>query len=665
MFSARGLFKGVQCPGGLTCQLPNCIFSHDHYKAHRESSTKRETTRDIDDGGDRKRVKLSHGSVVGVTPGPVGDSQKTPERKPFVGMLAPQSSLSTPAGSNPAQNREGSAALRSLARQVSPPNSAGRSKKSGSAALKPSVLGADKPVAAVLKEDLNPRLVGNGSNSAPHNTRLSLLRMLHAQMTRLDEGTRSSTDPKVRRLCNTPEYLIKLALDEEQHIAKTAGSNYRVTMGHTMVRYRKMDVPEWISIVESKTAPPEKPKPPSPFSTELDFELERMLLNRYIIKTEGLDKFGYILEPPTDEAIAKTQEAMEKSDFWETCDRCQTRFQIFHNRREDGALTSGTACRHHWGRANFNKDTKERNYTCCGAVSGSPGCSTHATHVFKTSDPTRLARALQFQRTPENDRIDSNTAVSFDCEMGYTTLGMEMIRVSATTWPDGKQLFDTLVRPIGHILDLNTRFSGVTPDQFLDAVNYTPPLDGTFSHSSMTTAVGGKEQILPSPAIARDLLFSFISPNTPLIGHSIDNDLNVMRIVHPTLVDTVILYPFPQGLPYRFGLKKLTKEHLLRDIQTAGAHGHDSLEDARATGDLVRAKLTKEWTLLKAQGWKIHSISQKRRFIAPDSWVEKGAGSAYLMPREEWWLESEEEDNNDDDWVKIESLLAVKKTRAK
>jgi hypothetical protein len=45
-----------------------------------------------------------------------------------------------------------------------------------------------------------------------------------------------------------------------------------------------------------------------------------------------------------------------------------------------------------------------------------------------------------------------------------------------------------------------------------------------------------------SPEVARELLFSLISPDTLLIGHGIENDLNAVRIAHPTIIDTYYRY---------------------------------------------------------------------------------------------------------------------------
>jgi DNA polymerase III epsilon subunit-like protein len=112
-------------------------------------------------------------------------------------------------------------------------------------------------------------------------------------------------------------------------------------------------------------------------------------------------------------------------------------------------------------------------------------------------------------------------------------------------------------------------------------------------------------KIVPSPAAARALLTSYISPTTVLIGHAIDNDLNVLRLCHPTIVDTSLLYPHHGGLPYRFPLRKLAKDFLNIEIQVAGAEGHDSMEDSRATGDLVRVKVGRWWEKLKRMGWSV------------------------------------------------------------
>lgn len=87
----------------------------------------------------------------------------------------------------------------------------------------------------------------------------------------------------------------------------------------------------------------------------------------------------------------------------------------------------------------------------------------------------------------------------------------------------------------------------------------------------------------------QERLLEILTPQTILVGHSIDSDLNAMKITHPFLVDTGLLYPHPRGPPYRQSLKWLTNKYLRKEIQKGGS-GHNSIEDARAALGLVKEK---------------------------------------------------------------------------
>ena len=203
---------------------------------------------------------------------------------------------------------------------------------------------------------------------------------------------------------------------------------------------------------------------------------------------------------------------------------------------------------------------------------------------------------MPFIETPENDKAPSDIGVCFDCEMGYTTYGLELMRLTAISWPTHKPLVDVLVRPIGHLLDVNTRFSGITTEQFLNAKPYDPA-DPKPKRNDL--------RIVESPYAARDLFLSHVTTTTPVLGHALENDLNTLRIIHPNIVDTVLLFPHKRGLPLRHGLRALAKEKLDIDIQQAGAAGHDSYEDAKTTGELIRFKVAEKWKQLKHDGWEI------------------------------------------------------------
>ena len=59
-----------------------------------------------------------------------------------------------------------------------------------------------------------------------------------------------------------------------------------------------------------------------------------------------------------------------------------------------------------------------------------------------------------------------------------------------------------------------------------------------------------------------------MSAETILIGHSLDNDLRALKIIHRRCVDTCVMYPHPRGFPFRQSLKYITKKYLDKDIQS-------------------------------------------------------------------------------------------------
>ena len=156
--------------------------------------------------------------------------------------------------------------------------------------------------------------------------------------------------------------------------------------------------------------------------------------------------------------------------------------------------------------------------------------------------------------------------LAVDCEMCYVGAGADrrlaLTRASAVG-PDGSVVYDKLCAPREPITDYNTAHSGITAEQM----------------RGVTTTLED---------VQRDLL-ELIAQETVLIGHSLENDLRRMRIMHATCVDTVALYPHPRGPPFRSKLSALTEKHLARRIQEGT---HDSVADARATMELALLKFT-------------------------------------------------------------------------
>ncbi|EMC98979.1 hypothetical protein BAUCODRAFT_52429, partial [Baudoinia panamericana UAMH 10762] len=629
VFSTTNLFKGIPCPEGERCKLTNCIFAHNlRPKASAElTRTTSEATQQqyeleapADPAPKRRRLTYEKPEDKPPSQADLIRTQLLQERKALNGSDTTFTNVKpvTPT---------------SLKRSVSPPAKA--SSKATSPVANATNISSDKPKTThgYVREEkvaLNPRLIPN--DPAGHAKRMLYLKHLHGEMVRLNEELRDRKQVQYKNgLMLSETELIRLALDEEEKLAREQGNVYANVIKLRIGAYKKMRVDAWImhvmstSLFKQKQQTLAKPKvgldAPIVIETGLTPDEEASILPQLTIKNQkALDKFGYIPTPPTSDQAAEAAAAVEASKNYEECDRCMARFQVFPQRNEEGLLTSNGKCRHHPMRKVYPQrskaDTgpKEAFYPCCNEPVGRAGCTVEEHHVFKASSPARLAAVMPFIFTPENESPAKDAhgnvakAVALDCEMGYTTLGFELIRLTAVSFPEGEKLIDVLVRPLGIVLDLNSRFSGVSLESMANAVPYThhhdaipaPQLKNTLDDSPPPPAL----PIVNSPSAARDLLCSFITPTTPLIGHAIDNDLNVVRLCHPTIIDTIMLYPHPRGLPMRYALRMLSSKYLNRGIQLGGDKGHDSLEDARATGDLVRVKVGEKWKMLKMAGWK-------------------------------------------------------------
>ena len=160
---------------------------------------------------------------------------------------------------------------------------------------------------------------------------------------------------------------------------------------------------------------------------------------------------------------------------------------------------------------------------------------------------------------------NGRSILAMDCEMCRVEGGeMALTRISLVEW-DGNVLLDELVKPDKPIIDYLTPFSGITPAKL--------------------------ENVTTSLLDIQNEVLRKLTPKHILIGHSLNSDLMALKITHPFVVDTSILYPHPRGPPLKSSLKWLAQKYLGREIQKGhGNQGHDSIEDARACLDLVKMK---------------------------------------------------------------------------
>lgn len=161
---------------------------------------------------------------------------------------------------------------------------------------------------------------------------------------------------------------------------------------------------------------------------------------------------------------------------------------------------------------------------------------------------------------------DGSHTFAVDCEFCDAASGKVLTRISIVDFQE-QIVYDTFVKPAEEILDYKTRYSGITEEVLRDVT---------------TTLQDVQTRVL-----------SIVSSSDVLIGHSLESDLKVLRIRHPRLVDSALVYDHHMGYPHKPGLKSLSEQYLGRNIQKGEADGtgHSSVEDLIASLDLVKLKL--------------------------------------------------------------------------
>ncbi|KAK0167983.1 hypothetical protein PV327_001828 [Microctonus hyperodae] len=151
-----------------------------------------------------------------------------------------------------------------------------------------------------------------------------------------------------------------------------------------------------------------------------------------------------------------------------------------------------------------------------------------------------------------------------DCEMCKTTTGLlELTRISIV---DEKMniIYESFVKPENEITDYLTRFSGIT-EKILKDVS-----------TSLSDVQQVIRELLPADAI--------------LVGQSLNADLHSLKMMHPYIIDTSVIFNITGDRYRKTKLQTLVREFLNERIQE-NKGGHCSIEDSQASMKLVQLKL--------------------------------------------------------------------------
>ncbi|XP_054286618.1 uncharacterized protein LOC129002667 [Macrosteles quadrilineatus] len=167
----------------------------------------------------------------------------------------------------------------------------------------------------------------------------------------------------------------------------------------------------------------------------------------------------------------------------------------------------------------------------------------------------------------EYKEVHANSPMwALDCEMCLTKAGNELTRVSVVD-ENHKTVYESFCLPRNPIINYLTEFSGITPEML-------------------------KGVKIRLEDIQRDLRELFPS-DVILVGQSLNGDMHALKMMHPYIIDTSVIFNLTGNRRYKSKLAKLTQEFLNEAIQQRGALGHDSVEDSIAALKLVQHKLTK------------------------------------------------------------------------
>ncbi|XP_062903705.1 RNA exonuclease 1 homolog isoform X1 [Mobula hypostoma] len=287
-------------------------------------------------------------------------------------------------------------------------------------------------------------------------------------------------------------------------------------------------------------------------------------LKDYVLSEDQL-KNGYPHANPDKPgtAVLFNDEAKKclADSFIQVCCRCGISFSV----APDGNYISKEECVYHWGKLIRRQVSNgwECRYSCCETVLESVGCQVAKLHVYNQKENLDGFVKTYLKLLP----LDGNPGIyAVNSEVCYTKQGAELARVSVIN-ADLEVVYDELVKPKNEVIDYNTKFSGVSQEDLMNA----------------KTTLGDVQRTL----------LRILSADAILIGYSLDKDLLALKLIHNVVIDIMFIFPYHLSLPQKHPLKNSVTE-CLQHFDTSITQGSGSIEKGRACMELVLCKVKED-----------------------------------------------------------------------
>ncbi len=177
-----------------------------------------------------------------------------------------------------------------------------------------------------------------------------------------------------------------------------------------------------------------------------------------------------------------------------------------------------------------------------------------------------LYKDFKFSQEEYKQVDEKSPLYAIDCEMCLTTSGQLELTKICVIDSNLQEVYQSFVKPRNKIVNYLTRFSGVTAT----------------SLENVTTCLEDVQEELKR----------ILPPDAIWIGQSLNCDLNALKLFHPYVIDTSVIYNISGESGRKTSLKTLAHMFLGEEIQDKQGEGHDPKEDAMAAMKLVLLKVS-------------------------------------------------------------------------